>query len=153
MYTRTEFVRLFQVTKPTIDDLKIMAMLEASGLGLYQALADAAPNDAIRKQLMKNGREEVAHAHRLKKAIMLLANEDYPLPEPEQNPFHDPHPTVTVTKESLAQLAAGEGTGEALYETWASNIENEEVAALLRQNGKEETGHQHRLLEAVTMFD
>jgi rubrerythrin len=153
IYTRTEFARLFQVTRPTVDDLKSMALLEASGTGFYTALADAAPNEAIRGLLVKNGREETAHAHRLKKAIMLMANEDYPLPPAEQNPFHDPDPKVTVSRESLTGLAAGEGTGEDLYETWASNIGNDEVAALLRLNGKEETGHQQRLLQAIELFD
>ena len=148
----TEFARLFKVTHPSLDDLKIMAVLEASGEGFYQGLVDAAPNEEVRKLLAKNGQEETAHAHRLKKIIKLLGNEDYPLPELDENPFHIVQSDVKVTRQSLAELARGEGTGEALYETWASNVGNEEAARLLRLNGKEETGHQQRLLRAVELF-
>jgi len=148
-----EFARLFQVTHPTLDDLKTMALLEASGEGFYQGLVDAAPNEAMRKLLAKNGQEETAHAHRLKKVIKLLGNEDYPLPALAENPFHVVDTNVRVTRQSLASIAKGEGTGEALYETWAKSLDNAEAARLLRLNGKEETGHQQRLLQAIELFD
>src|SRR5471032_768204 len=65
------FRHINAVTAPTIDDLKLMVYLEASGEVGYGDLADGAP-EAVAKLLNANGREEVAHAHRVAKAIRLL---------------------------------------------------------------------------------
>jgi ferritin-like metal-binding protein YciE len=39
-----------------------------------------------------------------------------------------------------------------LYERWASGIGNAEAASLFRQNGKEESDHGNRLLEAAALL-
>ena len=63
------FKHINAVTAPTLDDLKLMVYLEASGQVGYGDLANAAPNESVAKLLNANGREEVAHAHRVAKAI------------------------------------------------------------------------------------
>ena len=102
---------------------------------------------------MHNGREELAHAHRVAKAILALGGEAFPPPAPEDNPYlAAPMPTMPVTPEALTGLANGEFGGEALYERWAAHIGNDAAAAQFRQNGKEEAEHGNRLLEAVALL-
>src|SRR6185312_25701 len=60
---------IFTVSQPTLDDFKVMMLLEAAGQGFYAALAEAAPNIEVRALLEKSGREEVAHAHRVARVI------------------------------------------------------------------------------------
>ena len=60
------------VTAPTIDDFKLMVYVEAGGEAFYAGLANAAPNEQIKDLLNKNGREERAHAHRVKRVIEKL---------------------------------------------------------------------------------
>ncbi|HTP78656.1 MAG TPA: hypothetical protein VMJ73_16960, partial [Rhizomicrobium sp.] len=55
------FRHINAVTSPTIDDLKLMVYLEASGQVGYGDLA-ASANAAVAELLNANGREEVAHA-------------------------------------------------------------------------------------------
>ena len=62
-------------------------------------------------------------------------------------------PQMPLTPESLKGLAHGEFGGEALYETWAANIGNEEAARQFRLNGKEEADHGNRLLEAAALLE
>ena len=144
---------IFTVTKPTLDDFKVLVLLEAAGQGFYRALADAAPSDAIKSLLGKSGAEELGHAHRVSRVIRLLFGEEFAPPEPADNPYYMMPQGLVLSKEMLDGITQGEIGGEALYEGWASSIGNEEAARLLRQNGKEERGHGDRAQEAKRLLD
>lgn len=145
------FKHINAVTKPTIDDLKLMVYLEASGKVGYGDLADSAPNKAVADLLNANGREEVAHAHRVAKVIKILSGEDFAVPEEGDNPYAK-RSGRKVDRAVLEGLVKAEFNGDTLYQTWADNCSNPEAAALLRQNGVEETKHGKRAQEAIALF-
>jgi rubrerythrin len=143
---------IFTVAKPTLDDLKVMVMLEAAGKGFYDALSASAPNEAVRALLAKNGQEEMGHAHRVVRVIKQVFGEDFAIPTPEENPYAMGSAGITVSKEMLNGITQGEIAGEGLYESWAVALGDEEAARQLRQNGKEERGHGVRAQEAVALL-
>ena len=126
------FKHINAVTAPTIDDLKLMVYLEASGEVGYGDLADSAP-EAVAKLLNANGREEVAHAHRVAKAIRILSGEDFAVPAPADNPYAKKSGRK-VDRAVLVGLVKAETNGKALDDLWADNPANPEAAALFRQN-------------------
>jgi rubrerythrin len=138
------FAYIGSVTKPTIDDLKLMVILEAAGKVMYDDLA-AGADPQVRALLIDSGDDELAHARRLSKAIGKLTGTDYPVPEPTENPYLTGWVKPDLTADLLNSLAQAEFGGEALYEHWAENCDNSEVRQLFRQNGREETSHGHRL--------
>ncbi len=146
------FAHINAVVSPTIDDLKLMVFLEASGLTAYEELANSAPNAAIGELLRANGREELAHAHRVSKVIKRLTGEDFPPPTAEHNRYAKPSGRG-VDRQMLEYLVSAETSGNDLYGTWADNTADPEAAALLRQNGKEEIRHAERAAQAITLLD
>jgi rubrerythrin len=146
------FAYINAVVSPTIDDLKLMVFLEASSLNAYEELAASAPNDSVRDLLRANGREELAHAHRVTKVIKRLTGEDFPPPSAEDNPYAVPSGR-RVDRQVLEYLVSAENNGNNLYEAWASHTSDAEAAALLRQNGKEEVLHGQRASEAIALLD
>lgn len=148
------FKHINGLTNPSVDDLKVMVMLEAAGLQLYQGLAAGTDRADIHALLLHNGREELAHAHRVSKAIGKLSGADYPVPAPEENPYLAGPPPATrpLTPAILQSLAQGEFNGENLYERWASACSDAEAAALFRQNGREEVEHGMRLQQAAALL-
>ncbi len=148
------FAYINTLTAPTVDDLKVMVLLEAAGLDLYRGMASGAENPAVAALLQHNGREEMAHAHRVAKAIKAISGEDFPPPEASDNPYLDgPLLSVPLSPDGLRSLAQGEFGGEQLYETWAANSSNAEVARLFRLNGGEEREHGDRLMEAAGLLE
>jgi len=148
------FAHINSVTSPTVDDLKVMVLLEAAGLELYENMATGTDNSEVIALLRHNGREELAHAHRVAKAIQAVSGEAFPPPAAADNPYlAESLPTMPVTAESLKGLARGEFGGEALYAGWADTIGNEEAARQFRQNGKEEAEHGLRLIEAAALLE
>ena len=147
------FAIINSATHPTLDVLRLMVLAEAAGKTLYEDLAAQVPDDAVKALLCHNGREELAHAHRVSRAIGKLTGTDYPVPEPAENPYlQAPSSARAVTLEMLMGLAASEFGGEALYEAWALNTTNADVAVLLRQNGREEADHGARLQQAAELL-
>ncbi len=144
------FRHINAVTTPTIDDLKLMVYLEASGQVGYGDLA-ANANDAVAKLLNANGREEVAHAHRVAKAIRILYGEDFAVPAPADNPYAKSM-TRNLDRAVLEGLVKAENNGKSLYDTWADNTANPEAAELFRQNGVEEAKHGARAQEAIGLL-
>ncbi len=140
------------VTTPTSDDLKVMVCLEAAGQGFYAAFAEAAPNDEVRAVMMKNGQEELGHAHRVARTLKLVYDEDFPVPEPSDNPYWAKPEGITLSAEMLHGIAATELAGDMLYETWASNLDHEEAGRLFRLNGREEKGHGERMQKAAALL-
>lgn len=148
------FAHVNALTAPTLDDLKIMVLLEAAGLMLYRNLADVTDHPGVAALLDLNGREELAHAHRVSKAIQALSGEEFLPPEPAENPYlAGDLPTTPVTPDALRSLAKGEFFGEQLYRSWAASAGNPEAARLFRLNAKEEADHGNRLLEAAALLE
>jgi hypothetical protein len=144
------FKHINAVTAPTIDDLKLMVYLEASGQVGYGDLA-ASANEAVAKLLNANGREEVAHAHRVAKAIRILYGEEFEVPSPADNPYAKSM-TRNLNRAVLEGLVMAENNGKSLYDTWADNTANAEAAELFRQNGIEEAKHGARAAEAIALL-
>jgi rubrerythrin len=145
------FARVNAVADPSLDDLKLMVYLEASGQTSYAELAKSAPNAEIRGLLEANGREELAHAHRVARVIKLRSGEDFEPPAAEDNPYAVAS-GGKVDRAMLEMLVRAEDRGGALYETWASHAADPEVAALLRQNAREELRHGDRAKQALALL-
>jgi rubrerythrin len=150
--SREAFAIINAVTAPTVDQLKMMVLLEASGLGAYGDLAAGAGHEGVAALLNANGREELAHAHRVKKAIEALTGEVYEIPGLDENPYYAKAEGVRVTRAMLDGIAAAEFGGETLYETWADNVGNAEAARLFRLNGREEAQHAARCQQAAALL-
>ncbi len=133
------------VTQPTVDDLRLMVLIEASGQALYQELADSVQDERVKDVLLHNGREELAHAHRVAKAVEHLTGAPCPVPESAQNPYCGSPQKLVFTAAVCVSIIAGEMGGEGLYGAWASSLSNAQAAQLLRQNGAEERRHGERL--------
>jgi len=145
------FKHINAVTHPTLDDMKLMVFLEASGQSGYQALADGAPNAEVAALLSANGREELDHALRVSEAIRLLHGVDFPPPTVDENPYAG-GPGAPVTRALLEGVVRGEDNGCALYLAWADNTPNPEAARLFRLNAAEETLHGQRAAKAITLL-
>jgi len=146
------FSRLLALDKLGIEDMKLMILLETAGEPLYFGLAEGLASEEARKLLRQNGREETAHAHRLKKAIEILTGEPYTIPTLDENPYGKPPAMGPVTPELLPGLIQAEFGCDKLYQTYAANEPNPEVAALLLQNGREETRHGQRVEQAIALL-
>ncbi|MEQ8233939.1 MAG: ferritin-like domain-containing protein [Gammaproteobacteria bacterium] len=132
-----------------IEDLKVLAMIECYGEAFYRILAAGVGDAQARELLERNGAEERGHAHRVLKAIRLLGGEPFELPPDEENPFMALAPAaVPADAELFALLEQGELDGDLAYQAWADAEPNAEVAALYRLNGREETRHSERVVEA-----
>jgi len=139
------FAYIGSVRHATIDDLKLMLLLEAAGKEMYDDLAADAADPEIRSLLTECGLDEYLHAERLARVLSLLTNEPYSVPGPEQNPYLVAWQKPTLSAELVENLATAEAGGEALYEGWARSCPHPEAARLLRLNGCEETAHAERL--------
>lgn len=146
------FAYIGTIGTPSVDDLKLMVCLEASGQSFYGALAAGAPSKEIGDLMAANGREEMAHARRLQKAIRILTGETFEIPARAANPFDTAPASLPVDAALLETMAKGEFGGELMYEGWAEKIGNDEVAKLLRRNGKEERRHGERAERARALL-
>jgi rubrerythrin len=135
-----------------LDEMKLLVLLETSGEPLYQKLASLAPEGEATELLLTNGREEIAHAQRLKRAIEISTGEPFEVPSLDENPYAEPPPFTELTPELLAGFVAGETNGDAGYQKWADHEPNPEIAELLRQNGREETRHGERVARVAKIL-
>ncbi|WP_068073022.1 hypothetical protein [Novosphingobium lentum] len=149
------FAHIGSIKTPTVTDMKVMVLVEAASEELYRQTALGTEHDGVIALLHHNGREEMAHAHRVSKAIKAMNGEDFPPPAAADNPYlkAGAFPFAEVKPEALRKLAQGEFGGEALYEGWASGVGNDEAARLFRLNGREESEHGNRLLEAALLLE
>ncbi len=149
------FAHINSVTTPSALDIKVMILVEAASRELYRATAATSDNPAVAGLLVENGDEEFLHATRAAAALKALTGEDFTPPEADANPYlaGGAFPIGELTPEALRKLAQTEFDGETLYETWAASINNPEAAALFRANGKEETDHGNRLLQAAALLE
>jgi rubrerythrin len=136
-----------------LDDLKVLAMIECYGEVFYLNMANAVGHPEAGALLARNGHEERGHAHRLLKAIALLGDAGFVLPERHDNPFLQREPrAVAPGPEFLEMLVSGEEEGDQLYQGWAAAEPNEEIARLYRQNAAEETRHGERVAQVKRLL-
>ncbi len=129
----------------SVDDLKVLALIECYGEAFYFRLADGVANPDAQALLRRNGQEERGHAHRMLKAIRLKTGADWSLPADSDNPFFAALPaTVACDLDIIAALEAGEADGDLSYQSWADHESDPAVADLLRLNGREESRHGER---------
>ena len=146
------FALLATRAKLSIDDMKILALLEAAGETFYLAAAAAVDSDEAKNLLTRNGQEERGHAHRLLKAIALLG-EEYKLPDDEDNPYVQAMDlNGMINADLLNIIQQTEQDGDLQYQTWADAEGNDAVAKILRQNGAEETRHGERVAQVVGLL-
>jgi len=142
------FAFLKDRTQLSVDDLKVLALIECYGEAFYLRLADSVSHPEAKALLRRNGQEERGHAHRMLKAIRLKAGEAYELPADAENPFFRQLPAeVACDAGIISALEAGEADGDLSYQAWADNEPNPEIAELLRLNGREESRHGQRATE------
>jgi len=146
------FAKLTALSKLEVEDMKLMILLETAGEPLYAGLADAVEPEEAKTLLRQNGREETAHAHRLQKAIEILTGEPYQIPSLDENPYAEPPAMGEVTPELLRGVSQAEFGGEALYQRYAEQAGDAEVAELLLQNGREETRHGERVERVIELL-
>ncbi len=137
--------RLTAAKRLDVEDMKLLILLEMAGEPLYARLAELVAPAEAKELLLQNGREETAHAHRLKRAIEKKTGAAYALPTLAQNPFADPPAFPEVNAALLAGVQQGETAGDAAYQGYAANEPDPEIAEWLRQSGREELRHRDRV--------
>ncbi|MEX2256012.1 MAG: ferritin-like domain-containing protein [Acidimicrobiia bacterium] len=143
--------RLGAVEQLDVPSMELLYRLECSGEDFYNTLADRIGNDDAADLLRRNGREELGHANRIKRAIAIKVGADY---EPsgstlEKLPIALPE---TISVDLLPLVVQGELDGNAGYQKWADNEPDADVARLLRLNGREEVKHGERVTEAIALM-
>lgn len=140
-----------------VDQLDVAAMellfqLECSGEDFYNALADRVGNDEAAVLLRRNGREEVGHARRIRRAIAIKLGCDYEPSAEVLERFAIPLPD-SIGLELFPLIVQAEIDGDAGYQRWADAETEPEVARLLRLNGREESVHGRRATEALALLE
>lgn len=136
-----------------LEDMKLMILVETAGDPLYQKLAELAPDEEAAGLLRQNGREETAHAHRLKQAVEILSGKPYEIPSLGDNPYAEPPAFPELGPGLLRGVVAAERDGDAMYQRYADHEPNAEVARLLRQNGREELRHGERVERVIEILE
>ena len=139
------FAYIDTVSQPTIDDMKLMVLLEAAGKTMYEDFADGIEQADLKALLIECGREEYLHAERMSRAIELLTGAGYPVPADAENPYMVGWVKPRLTRELADSLAKAEAGGERLYGDWASHCAHDQVTSMFTQSGREETDHARRL--------
>ena len=67
-------------TRLSLDDMRVLALIEAAGEEFYLRIAKGVSNPEAAALLKQNGREELGHAHRLLKAIVAAGGESFKMP-------------------------------------------------------------------------
>jgi len=129
----------------SVEDLKVLAMIECYGETFYEILAQGLQDEEARALLKRNAAEERGHAHRCLKAIQLLGGQ-FELPAAQDNPFMALAPSeIPMDAALIGLLEQGEIDGDLDYQHWADAEPIAEVAQLYRLNGREEMRHCERV--------
>ncbi len=131
--------------------MELLYRVEMSGDVFYDKLASAIGNDEVAVLLRRNGREEVGHARRIRKAIDLKAGPSYVAPPELEQLYEVPLPR-TIDPGLFEAIVAAELAGDAGYQGWAKSEPDEEIKRLLLLNGREETIHGDRVREAIAIL-
>jgi rubrerythrin len=144
--------RLARTDRLAVEDMKLLILLELAGEPLYARLADRVAPAEAKQLLLQNGREETAHAHRLKRAIEKKTGTPYRLPSLGENPYAEPPAFPSVNAAMLTAVQQGESGGGSDYQRYADHEPDPEIAEWLRQNGREELGHRDRVARVIEML-
>lgn len=130
-------------TSLDVEALELIYQLERSGEVFYNMLADRIANEEAANLLRRNAVEERAHSRRIARALSIKLGREWeptatideilPIPMPD-----------SIDADLFLGVVEGEIRGDAGYQHWADNEDNEDVARLLRLNGREETIHAGR---------
>ena len=131
--------------------LRLLFRLECSGEDFYNGVADRIGDVRAAELLRQNGREEIAHANRLRRAIVIKLGHDYVPDDTDLARFAVPLPDQ-IPVEMLPLIVQGEIDGDAGYQRWADNEPDAEVARLLRLNGAEEKTHAERVDQVIALL-
>ena len=125
--------------------------VERAGETFYGLLAERVDDPEAAELLRRNGREELAHARRIARALSILDGAEWEPSEEVAAPLPVPMPP-TVDATLFAQIVAGELNGDAGYQAWADSESDPEIARLLRLNGREETIHAERVRRVIEIL-
>lgn len=134
-----------------VAELEIIYQLECSGEVFYNLLADRVGNADAAALLRKNAIEEKGHARRVARAIEIKLGHEW-TPTPDLEKILDIPLPDTVDAAMFLAVVQGEISGDAGYQMWADAESNEEVARLLRLNGREETIHAGRAQQVADIL-
>lgn len=138
-------------TELDVDTMWKVFRLERTGHEFYEQLAVRIDHPGAQELLRRNGKEELAHARRILKAISLTLGAEIE-PTEEQLELHSVPLPDTVDAALLGLVVAGERNADAGYQAWADQVDDPEVAKLLRLNGREETIHSERVDQAIALM-
>ena len=147
----TANLELAAATELDVDTMWKVFRLERTGHEFYEGLADRIDHPEAKELLRRNGTEELAHARRILKAISLTVGEDVE-PSAEQLELHAVPLPDSVDAAMLELVVAGERNADAGYQAWADQVDDPEVAKLLRLNGREELIHGERVDQAIALL-
>lgn len=131
--------------------LRLVYRIERAGETFYNLLAERIGNAEAADLLRRNGREERAHAERIRKVLGIKLGHDYEPTAEDQAPYAIALPP-TVGVDLLPLIVQGELAGDADYHRWAEREPDPEAQRLLRQNGREETQHGERVKQVIALL-
>lgn len=126
-----------------VEGMRTIWRVEMAGEKFYELLAERIDNDEARELLRRNAVEERGHARRIARALSLALGTEW-APTTEEETLLDVPMPAEITAPLFSGIIQGELNGDAGYQKWADNEPNEEIARLLRLNGREETIHADR---------
>jgi Rubrerythrin len=143
---------LGRVKELDVAAMELLFQLECSGEDFYNGLADRIGDEQAAVLLRRNGREELGHARRIKRAIAIKLGGDYEPSAAVLERFEIPLPD-SIGLDLFPIIVKAEIDGDAGYQRWADAETDPEVARLLRLNGREETVHGQRVSEALAILE
>ncbi|MFM8649559.1 MAG: ferritin-like domain-containing protein [Actinomycetota bacterium] len=142
---------LGSITMLDVAAMETIYRLECSGEQFYNLLAERIGNDEAAELLRRNGREELAHARRIAKALSIRLGREWE-PSAEVSELLPIPLPADVTPDLFLGIVQGELNGDAGYQAWADKEEDPEVEKLLRLNGREETIHAERVRKVLEIL-
>lgn len=142
---------LGSITTLDVAAMETIYRLECSGEQFYNLLAERIGNDEAAELLRRNGREELAHARRIAKALSIRLGREWE-PSAEVSELLSIPMPADVTPDLFRGIVQGELNGDAGYQAWADKEEDPEVEKLLRLNGREETIHAERVRKVLEIL-
>ena len=125
------------------EEMQTIWRVEMAGELFYNLLAERIDNEEAKELLRRNAVEERGHARRIARALSILLGSEWE-PSAEQQVLLEVPLPPTIDAGLFAGVVQGELNGDAGYQKWADNEPDQEVARLLRLNGREETIHAER---------
>ena len=135
-----------------VPELKILYKLERTSGQLYFQLADNVRDEQAAELLRRNGREELGHAARIRRALTIKLGRRYEAGADMDEGYVVVAPAA-VDVALLTAVVRGERTGDADYQRWAATEPDPEVARLLRTTGSEESVHADRVTQAIALLE